>query len=162
MDSPPVQFRPLSSFSPKQRLNCLQAIKLIERKTFPTNEALDLDNELKKRNTVLLLAQGEQSVQADVVAYLIYARNRRLALLHKLCVVESFRRRGLAKLMLHHLHQTLLDQGCTQVQLWVDEARAPAKCLYDACGFEVVQCVENYYGPGRTGLKMILALERPT
>jgi len=42
------------------------------------------------------------------------------------------------------------------IDLWVDEARVPARECYITCGFmQAGDVVVDYYGPGRNGLRMI-------
>ena len=49
-------------------------------------------------------------------------------------------------------------QGSERLQLWVDVARAPARRLYESVGFKDADWSKDYYGPGRTGVKMVLQL----
>ena len=52
-----------------------------------------------------------------------------------------------------------LEKGGTrEVDLWVDMSRTPARALYESCGFEKMEEVEDYYGIGRTGMRMRLAM----
>ena len=131
-----------------------------EKKAFPKNEVFDFDRELRKRNTELIclldLANADESY--TVAAYLVYVRVQRTTLLHKLCVLEKYRRQGLARKMLQKLQDVLKARGCKEVQLWVDDARKPARSMYASTGFEEVDRVENYYALGRTGIKMALNL----
>ena len=145
-----------SSLDGPRRVSVLRDVKQVEKRTFPATEALDLDAELRKSNTILLCAFDETNGDDDLPGYSVYARSRRIALLHKVCVLEEHRRGGVGKAMLSHLHSTLLQQGCSLLCLWVDEARRPARLLYGSCGFQQLQTVPDYYGPGRTGVKMIL------
>jgi ribosomal protein S18 acetylase RimI-like enzyme len=156
-----ISFRPLSSFDKTQRDRLLVAIKQVEKRTFPPHEAFAFDDELRKRNTTLICATRTSDVGVEVVAYLVYVRAGRTALVHKLCVVEHCRREGVARTMLIRLHGELAHQGCRTVQLWVDSKRLPARHLYSQIGFSEAQRVDDYYGQGRTGLKMVLDLEAP-
>jgi ribosomal protein S18 acetylase RimI-like enzyme len=156
-----IQYTPLSRLKKPQRDNFLAIIKQVEKKTFPANEAFAFDEELAKRNTTLIVAIKDFDVDVgeELVGYLVYVRVKRVALLHKVCVVEHCRREGIARAMLISLREDLERQGCTIIQLWVDAERKPAKLLYSQLGFREAQRVDDYYGPGRTGLKMILELE---
>ena len=60
--------------------------------------------------------------------------------------------------MIRLFEEELISKHCESVYLWVDEARNPAQCLYQDRGYQEIDRVENYYGPGRTGLKMVLHL----
>lgn len=126
----------------------LDQIKHTEKKTFPHNEAFDFDLELKKRNTelIVIVDDSESSSSPMLAAYAVYAHTQKLTMLHKLCVLENFRRRGIARRLLLFQHRKLLRRGCSNVQLWVDEERIPASQLYSSIGFVKVGRLENYYG----------------
>lgn len=131
-----------------------------EKKAFPKIEVFDFDRELRKRNTELIcLLDFANPNEAYVAAYLVYVRIQRTTLLHKICVLEKFRRQGIARKLLQKLQDELKAQGCEEIQLWVDEARIPARSLYASIGFEEMDRVDDYYGPGRTGIKMALQLQ---
>ena len=135
-------------------------VKKIEKKNFPRFEALDFDMELKKRSTELAVVL-DQSFPLGVLikGYLVWNRLQKAAFLHKICVAERYRRGGIARQMILRLEARLRSQGCTNVQLWVDDARAPAKFMYQSLGFSEIDRVEDYYSPGRTGIKMKLDLQ---
>ncbi|KKZ61448.1 hypothetical protein EMCG_03930 [[Emmonsia] crescens] len=97
-----------------------------------------------------------------IIAYALYVRQKSTALLHKICVAEPFRGQGVGKQLLAYVIEQQLRQqerGCLAVQLWVDEKREAARRLYGSCGFMEVEGVEDYYGPGRNGVRMVLGLE---
>ncbi|KAL8981781.1 MAG: hypothetical protein Q9177_005468 [Variospora cf. flavescens] len=139
-------------------ISILDQVTRAERKNFPRNEILDFDTELKKRNAELIVVlepvRGASSTPPVVAAYAVYVSASQLELLHKLCVCEKYRRQGIARKMLLSHHERLAARGCSKVQLWVDQARVPARSLYKDLGFEEVGRVENYYGPDRTALRM--------
>ena len=155
-----VIYKPISGFNKSQQSHLLTFIKQMERKTFPTNEALDFDQEIKKRNTTLILGTIATGRIAEPVAYLVYVRMGKLALLHKICVLETYRRQGVARAMLTNLCDQLANHGCETIQLWVDQDRDPTRRLYSDLGFEEAQCLKDYYALGRTGIRMVLALDK--
>lgn len=138
----------------------LDQIKHAEKKTFSRNEAFDFDLELKKRNTelIVIVDDSESSSSPILAAYAVYVNTQKLTMLHKLCVVENFRRRGIARTLLLFQHRKLLLRGRSNVQLWVDKERVPASQLYSSIGFVEVGRLENCYGANRTGVRMILQL----
>ena len=80
---------------PKSRTDdVLTQVKRAEKTTFAQIEALDLDLELKKRNTnlVVLLGDVARPDVAAVSANLIYARTQKTGLLHNVCVLRDYRR----------------------------------------------------------------------
>ncbi|EEA27700.1 hypothetical protein TMatcc_004005 [Talaromyces marneffei ATCC 18224] len=163
----------LHSSSRSEALEILTKIARIEKKAFPTNEAFEFDIKLwKKSNTRVLYATTLNTTTENskvsgsddnvVVAYLVYVRHRNTALLHKLCVVEQYRRKGIGeRLLLHTIKERLVtnEPGCEYIQLWVDKARVAARSLYTKCGFEGKEEVLDYYAKGRTGIRMVLALQ---
>jgi ribosomal protein S18 acetylase RimI-like enzyme len=152
--------RDLASFSVKDRQEIVNTVSKIEKKTFPSSEAFDFDSELKKRNASMLLATREGD-SFEVAGYLVYLRTKRLALLHKICVIERMRENGIGKCLVHSLRLRLEGQGGSQrIQLWVDENRSPARALYKSCNFQEIDRCADYYGPGRHGIKMQLSIEK--
>ncbi|KAK4946662.1 hypothetical protein LTR66_014263 [Elasticomyces elasticus] len=147
----------LGTFSKPTQDQLISDIKRIEKKTFPQSEALDFDAELKKRNTRVFVALSacKDGIRPQVKGYLVYLRLRRTTLMHKICVVEQHRQEGIGKAMISALLQRLRNEGSDTTQLWVDESRLPARRLYASCAFHQVDHVVDYYGPGRTGLKMV-------
>ncbi|KAL8711373.1 MAG: hypothetical protein Q9220_004270 [cf. Caloplaca sp. 1 TL-2023] len=143
---------------PKQ--NILDQVKHAEKRIFPRKEAYDFDAEMKKRNLelIVLLDHSGSSGCLVPVAYAVYAYTPKVASLHKICVLDKYRRRGIAKLIMVSQQQKIASRGCGKIQLWVDEDRLPARQLYSSLGFAEVGRREDYYGPGRTGLSMILKL----
>lgn len=140
--------------------NILDQVKHAEKKVFPRSEALDFDIELKKRNAelIVVLETSGSSPFPCLAAYAVFVHTPKVVLLHKVCVLEKYRRRGLARRMLLSQHQRLARRGCSKVQLWVDEDRTPARGLYESIGFQAIDRVQHYYGPNRMALKMILQL----
>ncbi|PGH19156.1 hypothetical protein AJ80_04236 [Polytolypa hystricis UAMH7299] len=162
----------------KQALEILMQITRIEKRTFPTSEAFEFSPDLwrKKPNTRVLYAKlasptetkapattaaaaaaaaATTAADVTVIAYAVYVRIRGTALLHKVCVAEAYRGQGLGKQLMAHIQARLVREGCQIVHLWVDTGRETARRLYIGCGFEEVEMVEDYYGNGRTGVKMV-------
>lgn len=139
-------------------------VKHAEKRTFPRIEVFDFDSELKKHNTELMIILDEALLPKStaLVAYSVYARHKKTVLLHKLCVLEQYRRQGVASRILKMQIERVGCRGCESVQLWVDEKRMPAVGLYAGLGFKEVDRVEDYYAPGRTGIRMLLPLTSPT
>ncbi|KAI5308320.1 hypothetical protein KEM55_006018 [Ascosphaera atra] len=120
------------------------------------------NNNSKKSAPLPASTSTSSSATPNIVAYAVYVRLRTTALLHKVCVAEPYRGRGLGKRLLSHIIRERLGGasggGCQSVTLWVDEGRPVARRLYEGCGFEEVERVEGYYGPGRNGCRMVLDL----
>ncbi|KAI4191187.1 MAG: hypothetical protein L6R41_000233 [Letrouitia leprolyta] len=136
----------------------LDQVKHAEKKVFPRSEALDFDIESKKRNAevIVVLDTAGSSPTPRLAAYAVFIHTPKLVLLHKVCVLDKYRRQGVGRRMLLKQFELLARRGTAKVQLWVDEERTAARNLYDSMKFKVVGRVENYYGPNRTALRMIL------
>jgi ribosomal protein S18 acetylase RimI-like enzyme len=146
-----------SAFPPKARPEIADKVAKLERKIFPAIEHFNYDVELKKKNTGLLLLFKENDTD-KLIGYLVYQRMKRLAWLHKLCVIEQERGRGLGRALILTFRRQMEKGGCSTVFLWVDKSRAPARALYKSCNFQQAECRPDYYGPGRTALKLELLL----
>lgn len=147
-----------ASMPPKGRQAIADKIAKLERKVFPANEGFNYEIELKKKNIGLILAIKECNPD-QVVAYMVHQRLKRIVWLHKLCVIEEERQKGIAKCLIHALRHQMEMRGCQSIQLWVDEYRKPARALYDSCGFHQIEVRPDYYALGRAGLKMELSIE---
>ncbi|KAJ5610765.1 Acyl-CoA N-acyltransferase [Penicillium lagena] len=148
----------IHSLKRNEALDILSRITRVEKKTFPTNEAFGFGEDLwrKKPNTRVLYATDGGP---EIIAYAVYVRQKGVALLHKVCVVSTHRRQGIGLQLMSYIQQRLRKEGCQSIQLWVDQAREPARALYVRCGFEEREVIPDYYAPGRTGIRMVLDLD---
>lgn len=140
------------------RAEIVAMVKHAEKRTFPRHEIFDFDTELRKRNTELIVILDENLFPKAVVGYLVFTRIQRTALLHKICVIEDYRRQGIARKILKKQIEKLRSRNCEKILLWVDEMRRPARCLYTGLGFKDTDWLEDYYAPGRHGIQMTLQL----
>ncbi|EFQ96009.1 hypothetical protein PTT_03628, partial [Pyrenophora teres f. teres 0-1] len=108
---PGFVIRDFANFPPKSRAVIADKVVKLEKKVFPAIEHFNYDVELKKKNIGLLLA-FEESDADTLVAYLVYQRMKRIAWLHKLCVVEQEREKGLGKSLIHSLRRHMEKGGC--------------------------------------------------
>ena len=142
----------------------IHQIQHVEKKTFPRREALDFSIEVQKRNTDLVIIVDDAGIftpaKPKVVAYMVFVHLKagNAVLLHKICVDSENRRRGIASIVLEAQTQRLKRQGCTRIQLWVDEGNVPARNLYKALGLQEVSRVNDYYAAGRNGIQMLWEL----
>ena len=74
-------------------------------------------------------------------------------------VAPEYRRRGLARLMLHEIERSFLARGVTTVRLEVRVGNTPAQKLYEQLGYVVVQRMSRYYSNGDDGYLMVKSLE---
>ncbi|KAI9376836.1 acyl-CoA N-acyltransferase [Aspergillus egyptiacus] len=148
-----------------QALEILAQIARVEKKTFPASEAFPFGEELwrKKPNTrVIYVARTSQGSQSnpELIAYAVYARQKGIALLHKVCVAEPFRQKGVGMQLMEYIRNRLQKEGCQYIHLWVDKNRERARSLYLRNGYEERGENPDYYAPGRDGIKMVLDLQR--
>lgn len=136
----------------------LNSIKQVEKRTFPSNEALDFNAELPKRITNLYCAFVQVGQKPELCGYIVYVRSKLITRVHKVCVVEERRGQGIGKWMLGLVLADLKKGGAGTVDLWVDRSREIARKLYITCGFEEKETVENYYSAGRDAIRMEVKL----
>jgi ribosomal protein S18 acetylase RimI-like enzyme len=74
-------------------------------------------------------------------------------------VAPEYRRRGLARLMLHEIEKSFLMRGVTTVRLEVRVGNLAAQILYEQLGYVVVQRMGKYYSNGDDGYLMVKSLE---
>lgn len=156
---PGIIIKDSASLTAKERAAAGDQVAKLERKNFPSSEGFDYDVELRKKSISLILAYRDTAPNV-AVAYLVYQRMKRVAWLHKLCVIEEERRKGIGRCLIHALRHQMESRGGEDIQLWVDEHRRPAKALYDSLGFVEVEHRPDYYAPGRSGLKMELKVRK--
>jgi ribosomal protein S18 acetylase RimI-like enzyme len=144
----------LPNVAKKSTNDILTSIQSLERRTFPTSEALNLSTELSKRNTNILYAQ----TSAAVIGYILYINTSSGLRIHKVCVAKSYRRRRVAMGLIERVCEVARKAG-KDVDLWVDEGRVPARECYAKCGFVGSETVVDYYGPGRNGIRMVWSSE---
>jgi ribosomal-protein-alanine acetyltransferase len=75
-----------------------------------------------------------------------------------LCVAPEHRRRGVAVMLLEHLHAMLIEKGITTVVLEVRVSNLSAQSLYKSAGYSVLQRVVKYYNNGEDGYLMLRSL----
>ncbi|KAG0643849.1 acyl-CoA N-acyltransferase [Tuber brumale] len=139
----------------------LHSVKQVEKRTFPTGEIFDFDNELAKRTTHFYCAlRGGvgDSRDSELYGYIVFVRSKLITRIHKVCVVEEQRGKGVGKWMLDLALAKLKKGGAEKVDLWVDTDREAARRLYLSCGFEERETVNDYYSTGRHGIRMEVTL----
>ena len=140
----------------------LAAVKQAEKRTFPPNEAFDFDAEMKKRTTnvygVHCRSAGSDG-RIELCGYAVYVRSKLATRIHKVCVLEGYRRQGVGRWMMERLLEELVKASAASVDLWVDTSRIPARQLYACCGFHEMDTVRGYYSPTRDAVRMELRLD---
>jgi len=75
-------------------------------------------------------------------------------------VAPEYRRRGLARLMLHEIERSFAARRVTTVRLEVRVSNVSAQGLYEQLGYVVVQRMGKYYSNGDDGYLMVKSLQR--
>ena len=65
--------------------------------------------------------------------------------MNNLAVASEYRRRGIAASLLRTLIDAARSRGCAFLTLEVREGNAPARHLYEACGFSLAGLRKNFY-----------------
>ena len=55
-----------------------------------------------------------------------------------------------------------LFKGAERCFLEVEETNHTARNLYEKIGFETLELVPHFYGPGRNGVRLLLSLSKQT
>jgi GNAT superfamily N-acetyltransferase len=150
----------LSSQAKEKAVPILATIAKLEKKSFPATEAFDFSIDMLKKANTRVLYVVSQSAPLSAIAYCVCVRWHRTLLLHKICVAERFRGQGVGKLLMREILDRAELEGCDILELWVDQSRLIAHNLYLQSGLEEQCHVHDYYGPGRTGIKMSINFSR--
>jgi ribosomal protein S18 acetylase RimI-like enzyme len=138
----------------------LHTLSNLERKVFPSSEVFPFDNSLvAKQNTLVLVGCSRAACPRKIVAYAVCVRWHHRLLLHKICVAPDFRLSGTGSKLMEKVIEHARRWSCRGIDLWVDEGNHGARCLYSKYDFLIQETVQDYYSPGRNGIKMSRALE---
>ena len=74
-------------------------------------------------------------------------------------VAPEYRRRGLARLMIHEIERSFVARGLSTVRLEVRVDNLSAQRLYEQIGYAVVKRMARYYSSGHDGYLMVKSLE---
>ncbi|HKX28303.1 MAG TPA: GNAT family N-acetyltransferase [Blastocatellia bacterium] len=74
-------------------------------------------------------------------------------------VAPEYRRRGLARLMLHEIERSFLARRVSTIRLEVRVGNTAAQKLYEQLNYIIVQRMGKYYSNGDDGYLMVKSLE---
>ncbi|GAB3607727.1 ribosomal protein S18-alanine N-acetyltransferase [Conyzicola nivalis] len=143
----------------------LDAIMAIEHAVFPSDawSRESMLAELSNRHTHYLVA-FDLATPDEFVAYagLLAPRGATQADIQSVAVVETARRRGLARTLVQTLIAEARDRGAREVFLEVRVDNPNAQSLYDSLGFERIAVRKGYYQPDNVdGAVMRLEIPEP-
>lgn len=99
-----------------------------------------LYNELiKNPDYIILCAEIEQKVVGTVmgvVCYELYGECKPFMVMENLVIDKSYRKKGIAKLLLTELEMIAKNKKCSQIQFITDKNRNDAVSFYTAMGFD--------------------------
>lgn len=73
-------------------------------------------------------------------------------------VAPEYRRRGLARLILHEIERTFLTRSVSTIRLEVRTDNLAAQHLYEHLGYAIVKRMERYYSSGHDAYLMVKPL----
>ena len=76
-------------------------------------------------------------------------------------VATEYRRRGLARMVLHEVERSFLARGVTTVRLEVNTDNLSAQRLYEQIGYVIVRRMPAYYSNGDCAYLMVRAIDLP-
>ena len=143
----------------------LDAIMQIEHAVFPSDawSRQSMLSELSSKHTLYLVA-FDQATPDDFVGYagLLAPRGATQADIQSVAVVETARRRGLARTLVQTLTSEARDRGAREIFLEVRVDNPNAQSLYDSLGFERIAVRKGYYQPDNVdGVVMRLEIAEP-
>lgn len=74
-------------------------------------------------------------------------------------VAPEYRRRGLARLLLHEIERSFAARSVATIRLEVRTNNHAAQQLYEQVGYVIIQRMNKYYSNGDDGYLMIKSLE---
>jgi len=99
-----------------------------------------LYNELiKNPDYIILCAEIEQKVVGTVmgvVCYELYGECKPFMVMENLVIDKSYRKKGIAKLLLTELEMIAKNKKCSQIQFITEKNRNDAVSFYTAMGFD--------------------------
>ncbi len=98
--------------------------------------------------------------RGQLVGYMVFTVGAGESHLLNVCVEGSYRRQGIAKILLKRLYQAAFDLGAEAVFLEVRPSNVSAVDLYRAEGFEQISVRKGYY-PGQPHREDALIFRRP-
>jgi ribosomal-protein-alanine N-acetyltransferase len=131
------------------------ALLEIDAVSFPTAvaySASDLSHFMNRAGAITLVLECDGSIAAFMIAEV--ASQRKAATIITIDVLDEFRRRGFASLLLERMEEILAERGAKTCKLEVDVGNAGAITFYEKRGFKTVRRLKNYYANGADAWRM--------
>ena len=126
---------------------------LLEKKVFTSPWTLEqFERELKENEFARTYAIYDED---KLVGYINYWIIFDQATINKVCIEETYRRKGLAQKLIDSCFKDLKENDCIVVTLEVRVSNENAIKLYEKNGFETVLRKECYYSDGEDAFYMV-------
>ena len=118
------------------------AVAAIEKACFsiPWSQR-QIEEEIGKENALFLVAEADGAVCGYVSAEDICGE----CYMNNLAVAQSFRGHDIGRQLMRRLIDAVRLRGCEFLTLEVREGNAPARHIYEFCGFSLVGLRKNFY-----------------
>jgi hypothetical protein len=114
---PDVVLKDFLALSPKKKNTGWLLTRCLNSSGKPSPQSnASTDVELKKKNVGIVLAFREGDAD-HAMAYLVYQRMKRLTWLHKVCIIEQRRQKGVGKCLIQTLHLRTKRGSVQSIQL---------------------------------------------
>lgn len=135
----------------------IESIQKCNRQTLPENYADSFyQRHLRQWPDLSFVARTDASVVGYVLGRL--EDGEPVGHITSLAVLDAYRRRGLARSLMAHVHLELLRQQVLTARLHVRCSNASAIKLYTSLGYAIHSVVRSYYGDGEAAYLMAARL----
>ncbi len=118
----------------------------IERQSFPSPWPRQFFlSELSQPHSTTLVARHPASAGGQIIGYIIFWILIDELHILNLAVHPSYRRRGIARRLLHEAMHRARVRGCHTAWLEVRPSNLAARRLYESCGFRLLMTRKRYY-----------------
>ena len=133
----------------------LEAISLLEKECFQDAWTFD-ELAMERLNPYCRCYLAEEGGQ--VCGYCCLFVLFETAEVHNIAVGQSYRKRGIARLLMQTMHEKAKSLGAEKCFLEVRESNLPAIALYQSFGYEKYGERKRYYANGETAVLMCKTL----
>ena len=149
----------------KANLLDLLSIEHIEKKCFPT-EAFDrrlIKNLLMNPKSVVIKAtETSGEIIGNIIGIIKKENSTSLGRIFSLCVLDEYRKKGIASQLIQLLEEEFRSRGIKQVRLEVSTFNNTAQSFYKRRGYKMTQHVlANFYNDGSDACVMIKDIPLP-
>jgi ribosomal-protein-alanine N-acetyltransferase len=134
----------------------LPALSVIEDASFPVPYPPSLLERLMRDCPATFLVATQES--GELVGYCVSSMRRKSAHLISVAVRSSFRREGIATMLLRRTIDFLVGEEVVDFWLEVNPSNTGAIALYAKMGFEKMGTVKSYYSDGADAIRMRLVI----